>query len=205
MKPTPMNCQYCQTPFGAKRNDAKFCSASCRQNAYLDRMKQNAKRKEAEQLSAKNQFSERINALETHLSELKQIQAAKLQQQREAQLQSISRTLGTIKHNETQRKIKETNGIVKEWLKQLLSFDQQNNISLFRLKFLCSDIIRFCDGNFSHLPPNYPHLHFINHTLLPKVKSWYENIKDSKEIYIDLQLSDGFKTEILHLFTVIDK
>lgn len=34
-KTTQIICNYCNTPFVARRNDAKFCSGACKQQAYL--------------------------------------------------------------------------------------------------------------------------------------------------------------------------
>ncbi len=39
MKTTNKHCEYCNIEFIAKRFDAKFCSGACKQNAYLDRLR----------------------------------------------------------------------------------------------------------------------------------------------------------------------
>ncbi len=205
MKTTPMNCQYCQNPFEAKRTDAKFCSGACKQNAYLDRMKDYTKQKETNNLLQKNQFAETVNQLEQKVIEVKKIKEAQLQREQEAQLQSINEVLEKIKQDETQRNIKNTNGMLKGWIEQLLSLEQQEEVYLFKVKSLCADIIRFTDSShFTNLPKGYKYLEFINHTLSPKVKSWYDGIKNSNERYIHLALSDELKVKFTRMLGQID-
>jgi len=205
MKTTPMNCQYCQTSFEAKRTDAKFCSGACKQNAYRDRMKVYAMETEIERLLQKNQFAQTINQLEDQVIKLRQKKEVQMQQERAMQLKSMNKILITIKQDAAERNIKDTNKMLKGWLEQLLSFGQQEEIYLFKIKSFCDDIIRFANSSyFTDLPQGYTHLSFINETLLPKVKGWHDTIKDSKDCCIHLQLSDELKVKFTAILDFID-
>ena len=200
------NCLRCSETFISKRSDAIFCSAACKQNAYLDRMREYVMDKEAESLIQKNQFAETVNQLEQKAIEVKKIKEAQLQQEREAELQSMNEVLEKIKQDETQRNIKDTNGMLKGWIEQLLSFEQKGEVYLFKVKSLCADIIRFIDSShFANLPKGYKHWEFINHTLLPKVKNWYDAIKNSNERYVHLALSDELKVKFTRVLQLIDR
>lgn len=70
MKITKRACKSCKTEFRARRSDAKYCSGACKQNAYLDRIKNFVVPLEPEKPFQKNRLTERINELDRQLTEL---------------------------------------------------------------------------------------------------------------------------------------
>lgn len=206
MKTTNKHCEYCNIEFIAKRFDAKFCSGACKQNAYLDRLRNFDEKRKTENLIQQNQIAERINQLEQQLTEAQKKKEAQLQQEQEEQSNYMNKFFETFKHDETERNKKDANKILKGWLEQILAFNQQEETYLFKVKSLCDDIIRFHRGHqFNSLPKDYQHWKFINDTLFPKANNWYNGIKNSRERYITLHLSDELKVKFTHVLSLIDR
>lgn len=204
MKTSIKDCEYCNTEFIAKRSDAKFCSGACKQNAYLERVKGDHEQKKFNTLMQEYQLAERIRQLEHRIIEVQKKKEAQLQQERIEQSTYINNLFANFKNDEIKQHIRNTDKMLKGWLKQLLTFDKEEETYSFKVKSLCNDIICFSHSSrFSDLPEDYQHRKFMNDTLFPKINNWYNEIKYSREKCLALHLSDELKVQFTHVLSLI--
>ena len=194
------NCDNCDKEFQAKRLDAKFCSGACKQNAYRERIKFKNEQHEADLLweqaeFAANNFRKKDKSsagwkgLKQKIEELENENDEKQKLAIEESRKLTSELFKSFEDDIIRGKIDNANTILKEWLQQLLEFDQEEETPLYKAKYLFEKIIKSGSYTFYDLPNDYKYLPFINHTLIPKAKNWYDAIKDSRERYVSIALS----------------
>lgn len=211
MKTVIINCQYCEKEFTAKRADAKFCNNACRQQAYLERGKSYF---ENEKQVSQQSIHENKKAVLALRNEIKEIQETLLSETQRIQEPRILEEIGELQKrveenikkqrmSSINEAIDKTNGLLKKWISQLLEFDRQEEISLDKVKRICDEITLFNEFDKCNLPDDYQHLGFIENILVPKAKSWSDEIKYMRDRYINLHLSEELKNKLVDLLDKI--
>lgn len=196
MKTTITNCQYCNTEFTAKRTDVKFCSNACRQQAYLDRNYRPGKKSQQTLEAKEAQLCAQKKAEEAQLAEVQRLLEAQSQKQYEDLSKSTIEYLEKKKSDSINAIVDRVNNLLKKWITQLLEFDQQEGISLRRIKWLCDEINNFSMFDKAKLSNDYKHLHFIENILTPKVKNLYKELRITREQYVSLHLAEELKSQL---------
>ncbi len=204
MKITTKNCQCCHYEFQAKRSDAKFCSGACKQYEYLKREKSKIIQNESEKVQIETELSDRLRELQKKIAELVEEREAKKQLQIDEHKKIFEETLEKIRNDRIQSEMVYANSILKGWFLKLLDFDDQKEVYKYKVKSFYEGMINSYDNTFASLSIEYKYLPFINYTLIPKVKRWYEKLNHLGERYISIELSTEFRKEITDILSEID-
>ena len=195
MKTTQKNCENCGKQFEAKRADAKFCCPNCKQNAYVEREKLRKEQVDADKLQVKAENSAKLKELQAELEELEKVKEAEQQLAYEEGYRRMNESLKKYESDAIKERIEKANKILKGWLQQLIEFDKEDGTSVHKIKSLFEAIIRSDSYTFYDLPSDYKYFPFINNSLIPKVKNWYNEVRYSRERCIDLGLPKDAKKE----------
>lgn len=199
MKTFTKHCESCNTEFLAKRFDAKFCSGACKQQAYLERIMIQNEQLEVNKFREQTELSDQLVRLTKEFEELKKVRETQQNQAVAETYKLMNETFKKYENEAIKEKIDNANKALKGWLQQLLEFNGQEGTAIYKIKSLFEDIIRSGSCVFYNLPNDYKYLPFITNTLIPKVKKWYDEIKYSRERYINL----GLPQEAMRKFTDI--
>jgi hypothetical protein len=102
------------------------------------------------------------------------------------------------------QKTDEANRILREWIEQLIQFDEEDASSLYKVKSLFEQIIKSGTDVFSIFPKDYKYLSFINHILIPKAKNWLDVVGYSSERYVNIVLPIKLKQKLVAMLYEID-
>lgn len=204
IKTITLICKCCDREFIPTRMDAKFCSGACKQKAYNRRVKQNILKYGNNCSAQERQQIDRINAIEMRLEQkLKESSIAPTQATEDIS-KSMEAFFAKMKLDDENRKVEDANHRLKECLKEILEYSQQEEISRWRLISLCNSIERKLGTRIFSLPVGFKYTEFINNTLLPKVLILRSELIKSTDRFMKLDLSISIINQVNEILIDID-
>lgn len=201
IKTITLICKCCNQEFIPTRSDAKFCSGACKQKAYNRRVKQTILKYGNNCSAQERQRIDRINAIEMRLEQkLKESSIAPTPATEDIS-KSMEAFFAKMKRDDENRKVEEANQRLKECLKDIIDYSQQDEISRWRLISLCNSIERNLGTRIFLLPVGYNYTSFINDTLLPKVLNLRNEIIKSNERYVKMELHEFLEKQIIEILS----
>lgn len=177
--------------------DAKFCSGACKQKAYNRRLKQSILKYGNNCSAQERQRIDRINAIEIRIEQKLKESSIAPTPATEDITKSMEAFFAKMKLDDENRKVEDANQRLKECLKEILEYSQQDEISRWRLISLCNSLERKLGTRIFSMPVRYKYACFINDTLLPKVLNLRNELNNTSERYVKMELTEFLEKEII--------
>ncbi len=196
-------CQSCESIFEAKRVDAKYCSAACKQYEYRYRIYNHNWNIELQRIQ---ELSDKKNKL------AEQYKQETLKAQTKANQEQMNKMITEFKENNTKMfddfklkmELDNANYTLKNWLKALCKIDDSKIFDTFTDKYLLKQIIAYKQTSAHKLPENYKYSDFIFNMLIPGIESFLNKLNSESENLPTALLSSEMKMKIMEILREIE-
>lgn len=220
-------CLHCQTDFIPARSDAKFCSQSCRQMAYAERINSNNPANEFQEASVPVNTPETIKDLTlmpdvctTSLPSISDVandeltsvnrQEINRKKKRNAKKrwkkqQYLSRINQQIDELHEKMDFMKTNYLLKGWIEKLLEFEsRKTKVFKYELESLLQSINFSLNDEQCKISSNYNYLGFIQIVLFPKLKQVMEYIEKKNRLTFKFTIDESLRKELTDILCSIE-
>ncbi len=196
-------CLSCENFFEAKRVDAKYCSAACKQYEYRYRIYNHNWNIELQRIQ---ELSDKKNKLaEQYKQETLKAQTKANQEQSNKMIAEFKeKNDKMVEDFKLQLKLDNANYTLKNWLKALSKIDDSKIFDTFTDEYLLKEIIAYKQTAVNKLPENYKYSDFIFNMLIPAIESFLNKLNNESENLPTALLSSDMKMKILDILREIE-
>jgi hypothetical protein len=222
-------CLQCKTNFIPARSDAKFCSPSCRQTAYAERLNSNENLHDDGKGNAELNVNETdvnkhltsiFDAYNTLLPSIMKIQGDELpssnRQENKKMLPKpgdkaikipwrrqhyLSKIHRKIDKVSERIAVYNVNFELKGWIEKLFEYEYKREIFRHNIEKLLQRIFFYYSNVRSILPLTYPHADFIENELIPKLERMLEALVEERLLTFKLVIPKDFREDLMDIMT----